>query len=552
MAEVNAGHGSTQSVVDGSQRYRVAMAPYILFGLILLIAISWTFGFLLQHDFPGEKTGWWQTLFTGRPPAFIVHLFTWRVLRHIFIPGLIGAGFAWLIGAGLIQRFYRVSDRSAALFFLAEVVLSAFIPTNWLQPSLPFSRRFYVVLILGLSLLSLGPATIVSAYGLFWRLEPDLLNSLQLLTTVFFATWVFCMIAVLLLFFLQRLSQRLDRAVSIDQDKLEEMREKHVLFRIGGPGGVNVNGGPAVAVSERNGRLLRVLGTGKHYLAPYEKIRAILNLQEHEYADDVDLLTSDGISVRARLAITYRIASDDARLHADTFDTQVYNQGSDQSGTAAQQPDLFGAESIRRAAGAARVDGNQQITEWQKLPFPTVSGQFRQVISRYSLDELFFPDPGVTSRRQDLRKEVFDRGSDALKGLGIELLRVRLGPLTVENPVLDSYLQLWSAVWRKRGRVTVAEGKASAIEDLERRIGTAEMDLLQQIAETVRQARENNRLKSARPLVALRLIETLERLARQSKRLTGPSRAELLEELQALRRHLAEDDGQRPSPESGP
>lgn len=542
-------------------RQRGAVAPYTFYGFLLLLMLSWLFGFFLQRGFPGGSPAWWQTYVFQVPPAVVESFLSWSALRHVLIPMLLGCGFAWLIGAGYVQEFYKLPGRTAAFSYLLDVVISLLLPGDDQQARarstssrrMPGpSRRHLIGLAILFSLISLGPAVVFSIYGLFWSLEAEAIRRYQFLATLFVMTWLVVVGPGLLWFLSGRLLHLAGGSLSVIRTNLEESQEKDLLWRIGGPGTLNVKARHAVAVTEQNGRLLRILGPGKHKLTAYERIRTMLSLQIYEHDAEVELFTRDGIKAKVQLAITYRIAPDDALMRITTFDSEIHQQLTDQIPAATpEQPYRFGEAAVRSVATIAIVDEDQRVTKWHKLPFPVVSGQLKREVAQYRLNELFVPHPGLGIRHLDVYESVLRKGREILHPLGIELIDMRLGPLEAGERVMDAYLELWRAVWQKRREVELAQSQAKAIEELGSGVGEMEVAALQTIAEALQRARKQNDLESVRPLVALRLIDALERLARETTGLADPGSADLMKQLRALRRRLDEDGISRQGDETG-
>jgi hypothetical protein len=79
------------------------------------------------------------------------------------------------------------------------------------------------------------------------------------------------------------------------------------LLMVGGPGRVEIEADNAI-VTELNGRFRRVLGPGKHSLARFERVHAILDLRLQERLQTaVKIVTRDGIELETELGITFRI-----------------------------------------------------------------------------------------------------------------------------------------------------------------------------------------------------------------------------------------------------
>ena len=120
-----------------------------------------------------------------------------------------------------------------------------------------------------------------------------------------------------------------------------------------------------------------------------------------------------------------------------------------------------------------------------------------------------------------------------------------LGRLEPPESVTEQHVGLWRAYWDKQRLVSVAQGKAGALERSRMARAEAEAIMLKAIVEGVERARRSGRNVRAKDVVALRLIEALEVLVRESRKLT-PTPDHLLPTLGNLREQLrlsAESEG---------
>ena len=94
-----------------------------------------------------------------------------------------------------------------------------------------------------------------------------------------------------------------------------------------------------------------------------------------------------------------------------------------------------------------------------------------------------------------------------------------------------------SAHWEEKARLSKADGEATAVEELEIARAEAEVAMIQAILDGIQRARRSGAATRTSEIVALRLIDGLERMAEQSRH--KPNMLTLLTELDELRSDLA-------------
>ena len=308
------------------------------------------------------------------------------------------------------------------------------------------------------------------------------------------------------------------RPVVLDARTLPAERENSDLLRIGGPGPLVVKNGN-VAVTELNGRFSRILGPGRHNLGRLEYVRAVLDLRQQERAaEDVAAMTRDGIGVQAAITVTFRLSSGG----------ETPTRG---------QPYPYDEEAIRAAAYAETVGGDGNILTWDQIPLGRARGILAGVIAKYRLDEVLFPNSPANEPYLAIRQELTRKLDAGLEALGIELTGVHIGRLELPEPAFQQYVDYWKAHLDSQIRLSLADGTASALEEIEIARAEAEVTMIQAIIEGVRRARYSGSPAAMREIIALRLIEALEKMARQSEEVQ-PLPEGLMPQLTDFRRQL--------------
>lgn len=314
--------------------------------------------------------------------------------------------------------------------------------------------------------------------------------------------------------------------VAIQRDQFEELRRKRPMLRIGGPGKIAVRGGDSV-VTERNGRFQRVLGPGVHTLGRFEYPVAVVDVRPQEREDAaVKLITGDGIELYSKVSVAFQIDSgDEARSK--------------------KQPFPFDKDAVYKAAYSRTNVASDKVVTWDVLPLIVTSGQLKGMVAEYELDELVFPDQSDAPIHRRLKSEMKRRAAAIAPAFGVTINDVGLGRLEPPKSVTEKHVGLWRAYWDKQRRVSVAQGEAEALERSQVARAQAEAIMLQAIVEGVERARRTGRDVRTKDVVALRLIEALEVLVQESRKLT-PAPDDLLPTLGDLRERLllgAETEG---------
>jgi regulator of protease activity HflC (stomatin/prohibitin superfamily) len=300
---------------------------------------------------------------------------------------------------------------------------------------------------------------------------------------------------------------------------LDQMRRESLQMRVGGPLAITVPAGNA-AVTELNGRFYRVYPPGMHQLGRFEYVRAVIDLHRQERSDKaVPLQTKEGIAVQADVRVSFRISTGDEPI--------THNR-----------PFPYSEDAVRRAAYAGVVLANNEASSWDSVPLSRVKGALAEAVSQYRVDELLFPSTPDRQRHFSIRRQVESKVRPGLQAQGIELLRVELSALTPPDSVAQQYLNYWLSHWQTRDRIASADGVASAIEEVEVARAEAEITMIQAIVEGVRRAQREGATGITGDVLALRLVEALERLVRQSQ-IPGGVPDQLLPRLHELQARLA-------------
>ncbi|HUM68554.1 MAG TPA: hypothetical protein PLK31_06870, partial [Chloroflexota bacterium] len=135
-----------------------------------------------------------------------------------------------------------------------------------------------------------------------------------------------------------------------------------------------------------------------------------------------------------------------------------------------------------------------------------------------------------------LQREVWRTARTELANSGIDLLSVHIDRMQPPPDVEDQYIAYWRTHWQEKARLSKADGEATAKEEIEIARAEAEVAMIQAILEGIQRARRSGATTRTSEIVALRLIEALERMAEQSRQ--KPDAQTLLAELDELRSEM--------------
>ncbi|MCA9919867.1 MAG: SPFH domain-containing protein, partial [Anaerolineales bacterium] len=306
----------------------------------------------------------------------------------------------------------------------------------------------------------------------------------------------------------------------VTPDILAAERNESVLLRVGGPGRVKVPTGH-VMVTELNGRFHRILPAGKHRLNRYEFIHAVLNLQpQQRMVDEFTAYSRDGLELRAGLSIVYRLK----------MGSQIATR---------DNPYPYDETAVRIAAYTQTVTHDKgTLSTWEDTPINLAKGTLIGILAGFRLDEIMSPERPGEEPYRTIRNELLRQLRLKLDGLGIDLQAVSIHRIDLPLGVTEQYIEYWKSHWESQMLLNLIDGEATAVEEIEVAKAEAEIMMIQAIQEGLQRARREGSTAHMEEVVALRLVEALEKMARQSQQV-APLPDSLLSQLDVLRRQLS-------------
>lgn len=529
------------------RRYRPAFVPGLSAAILLFIAVFWLFlAMRLQEVDLNQPPAWWLAQVESFPllafvptpfVTFISELLSWRVLRHVLIPTLLGWWLAGEAAAGFVHSFYNFSSRAAAADFLGRLqshgraksvpgsaLVSRPAGRTRLGPALRLAMIMTPMALTFLLLLLISPLLPPSpSRSIIYNALIVISGAVTVIAVVYFAIDAFSGGAV-----------TGSPGLSLNRESLESMRREHALLRVGGPGKIVVPNNE-VAVTEYNARFYRVLGPGVQTLSPFEYVRTMLDLRPQDREGDVTGITQDGVEVACHIAVTFRLSSDDRYM--------VDDDGAQPAVDHVQRPTRdrpypFGERAVRTAAYIETVDGERRVASWTSLPLVVATGQFRRALTLFPLDTLYDPDGQGSPPHPELWKIVHNETRDALRNSGIELIGLRMGPLQPPQSVMEQNLSGWRSYWEKHLHRRQVEGRVEAAYTVEDARTRAAVEMLRTIMHSIQHARRESSTEMTQEIMALRLLEALERVAQAAEEASKEEDPQVQRRLEAIRKGL--------------
>jgi regulator of protease activity HflC (stomatin/prohibitin superfamily) len=163
------------------------------------------------------------------------------------------------------------------------------------------------------------------------------------------------------------------------------------------------------------------------------------------------------------------------------------------------------------------------------------------ILAGYRLDEFIFPERAGEEPYRTLRNELLRKLRVSLDSLGIDVESVSIHRLDLPEGVTEQYIDYWKSHWESQMLLSLIDGQATEVEEMDIARAEAEITMIQAIQEGIQRARREGATIHMEEVVALRLVEALEMMARQSQQLS-PLPKSLLPQLGNLRKQLGEGD----------
>ncbi len=309
--------------------------------------------------------------------------------------------------------------------------------------------------------------------------------------------------------------------------------------RVGGPASLIVYNDTAV-VTQKRGRIKRVVGSGFEKLEPFEKVWETIDLRPQRWLYEVFALTKEGIPISCEADISFKI--DDAA-----------RGGYRQRGTARPSdtvPYPYTEEAVFKAATSKWIrepDRDDPFMTWAgRVVIGLTEGTLRNILAEYRLDWLIAPpQPDQEHPREKICRRLQEELQEKVRAVGAKLLSVEIGKIQVKardekvseqlsEIISDQWLEAWQADWRAQALTRSAEGEAELLRLDNARI-QAQAEMLITLTEGLQSAVLSQRATEPY-LLALRFVEALRWMSYdpQTRDFMPPEAMRTLRRLQSL------------------
>lgn len=267
--------------------------------------------------------------------------------------------------------------------------------------------------------------------------------------------------------------------------------DRDPLVRVGGPGNLVIYNDSAV-VLEKAGRLTRVVKKGLAKLDNFEKVWDVVDLRPQHWLHDVSAMTRDGLPVHCQADITFQI---------------------EDGGQASTNDEPYPAveQAIFVAATRKWMREADQAVDWAGRAIRMTEGALRNILATYLLDQLV----GTAGANQaPARAEILDKLraelSKSFPEIGLKLVQVALGDITVRDEVARQQIEAWQALWKRWVKEREAEGEAARLQAVEAAKAQAQAEMIIEITQAF-QSLTKAKVTIPSQLVLLRLFDVLKR-----------------------------------------
>jgi regulator of protease activity HflC (stomatin/prohibitin superfamily) len=165
------------------------------------------------------------------------------------------------------------------------------------------------------------------------------------------------------------------------------------------------------------------------------------------------------------------------------------------------------------------------------------AGQLRTIVAEDRLDDLILSESNGINIHRRLQRQMERRAKDIMRHYGVLIRGTRLGALELPENVENQRKKYWQANWNAQQILQLADGEEEVLQSQELARAEAEATMLRAIAEGLQRAQSSGTKISSRQIVALRLIESLEAMAKNSE-LVLPLPERLMPQLGSIRQQL--------------
>ncbi len=295
--------------------------------------------------------------------------------------------------------------------------------------------------------------------------------------------------------------------ISEGQVLVDELGKESLIEAIGGPGYLVIQPGNVVLLESLDGTW-RVVGAGRKYLKPQERIKEAISLEErHAHIVELKATTRDGIPV----------IIGDIRFRFRPY-------SGDQSGSFRRSPDdpfPYSDEAI------ALMIYNRPVTEeglasWHQEVSKVVEEIILNFVRQSLVDHLTAPDVGSVDPRNEIYRRLLDRdGKERFRQKGAELLWVDIGHFGIPSEVKDQRVDNWHVRWSGSVEIRRAQDEAQRILQHEEDRAEAQAELLISLLRRWEAISSKEETQQSRHILYLTILSQLLEMIDKSARGSG-------------------------------
>jgi hypothetical protein len=272
-----------------------------------------------------------------------------------------------------------------------------------------------------------------------------------------------------------------------------------LIGTIGGPGYLYINPGNVVLIEKLQGPSA-ICGSGLHFLRRFERIGAIIDLEEQQFVSESITATSkDGIKVVVRdIYYHYRLLP-----------------GQNRDRTTAD-PYPYSIQAVRNYAYNRNVTADGLVL-WEKAVQSAIEGTISEYINQHKVDQITAPAHTEKDPRDEIGARIRSAGTrNRLRNIGTDLVWFDIGSINAGDSQVDMQrLKIWQAYWNKESTILRTEGEAQRIAYQELGRVEAQSDLLESILNSFRdvEVTGDTHKENIRRIIMARTAQLLESMS---------------------------------------
>lgn len=272
----------------------------------------------------------------------------------------------------------------------------------------------------------------------------------------------------------------------------------------------------------------RAAGPGYVQLEKGEFIKHVIDLRDQQRSQRIELTTRDGIPLRAKLVVTFRLK----RLHLNELSEL------DLVGVDERTPYPHDATAVFQVSYFSSYGEGEQEISWRSRIVPLVAAEIIAEIANYTLDEVYqLNEPEVTHgdvlETTRVTHLVQTNLSETLQEQGIELVHIELNDITLPEDVYRQRIANWQTHWQNEARLQRAKGDAQAQRLLDEARAEAEIALINQMLGSIEEAEWAQDI-SVSDVVMMVAVQAMEQAAVEMPTLIPSQMIQTLSQLQLL------------------